>query len=68
MSGRSMSAERLGKLAMLAVDGRVVFLSLRAAEIVDGGDVEVMLVSLVLRLQLRLGPVAAGHLSRSGLE
>ncbi len=64
-----MSAEGLGELAVLAVDGSVVFLSAHVAEISDGvgGDV-VVVVSSVLRLWLRLAPVAAGHLSCSGLE
>ncbi len=51
MSGLSVSAERLGELAMLAGNCSMVFLSLLAAEMFEGVDVEVvMLVLLVLRL------------------
>ncbi len=64
-----MSAERPGKLAVLAVAGGVGFSSALVAESSEGigGDV-VVAVSLVLRLWPRLDPVAAAHLSRSGLE
>ncbi len=69
MSGHNMSAERLGELAMLAGNCSMVFLSLLAAEMFEGVDVEVVVVvSSVLKLKPRLDPVAAAHLSRSGLE
>ncbi len=69
MSGCSVSAERLGELAMRAGKCSAVILSVRGAEMFEGVDVEVgVVVSSVLRLKPRLDPVDAAHLLCKGLE